>query len=119
MSSYLLHDPSTLALPLTRSKIVAAELAILNNFWWNDAWTFQDISQKQPSKRQKFKRFIKFNIICLAGLIINVLFLNLLFNVFDLNRYLANFIAIGCVTMWNFWLNLKLSWRSTAVSNNE
>ena len=112
---FLLNDPSTLALPLTRSKIVAAELAILNNFWWNDAWTFQDISQKQPSKRQMFKRFIKFNIICLAGLIINVLFLNLLFNVFDLNRYLANFIAIGCVTIWNFWLNLKLSWRSTEI----
>lgn len=116
---YLLSDPSTLAFPLTRSKILAAELAILNNFCWNDVWTFQDIAQKQPSKRQKFKRFIKFNIICLAGLIINVLLLNLLFNVFDFNRYLANFIAIGCVTIWNFWLNLKLSWRSTEIMNNE
>ena len=114
---YLLSDPSTLALPLTRSKIVAAELAIMNNFWWNDVWTFQDIAQKQPSKRQKLRRFIKFNIICLAGLIINVLFLNLLFNVFYLNRYLANFIAIACVTIWNYWLNLKLSWRSTQASN--
>ena len=112
---YLLSDPTTLALPLTRSKIVAAELAIINNFLWNDVWTFKDISQKQPGKKQKIKRLIKFNIICLAGLIINVLLLNLFFNVFGLNRYVANFIAIAFVTIWNFWLNLKLSWRSTDI----
>lgn len=112
---YLLSDPSTLALPLTRSKIIAAELAILNNFFWNDTWTFKDIAQKQPSKRQKLKRLIKFNIVCLGGLIINVLLLNFFFNVFGLNRYLANFLAIAIVTIWNFWLNLKLSWRSTDI----
>jgi dolichol-phosphate mannosyltransferase len=113
---YLLSDPSTLALPLTRSKIIASELAIINNFLWNDAWTFKDISQKQPGKRQKIKRLIKFNIICLGGLIINVLLLNFFFNVFGLNRYLANLISIALVTIWNYWLNLKLSWRSTELS---
>lgn len=116
---YLLSDPSTLALPLTRSKIIAAELAILNNFFWNDTWTFKDIAQKQPGKRQKLKRLIKFNIVCLGGLIINVLLLNFFFNVFGLNRYIANFLAIAFVTIWNFWLNLKLSWRSTEVTNNK
>jgi dolichol-phosphate mannosyltransferase len=110
---YLLSDPTTLALPLTRSKIAASELAIVNNFLWNDCWTFGDISQKQPGKRQRLKRLLKFNIICLGGLILNVLMLNLFFNVFHLNRYLANLIAIGLVTFWNFWLNLKLSWRVT------
>jgi dolichol-phosphate mannosyltransferase len=44
---YLLHDPSGLGWGLTRSKIVAAELAILNNFLWNDRWTFGDISRRQ------------------------------------------------------------------------
>lgn len=113
---YLLSDPTTLALPLTRSKIIASELAIINNFLWNDAWTFKDISRKQPGKRQKIKRLIKFNIICLGGLIINVLLLNFFFNVFGLNRYIANLISIALVTIWNYWLNLKLSWRSTELS---
>jgi dolichol-phosphate mannosyltransferase len=112
---YLLSDASTLALPLTRSKIIAAELAIINNFLWNDIWTFKDISKQQPSKRQKIKRFIKFNIVCLGGLILNVLLLNFFFNVFGLNRYLANLLAIAVVTFWNYWLNLKLSWRSTEI----
>ncbi|NES80169.1 MAG: glycosyltransferase [Moorea sp. SIO2B7] len=112
---YLLSDASTLGLPLTRSKIIAAELAIINNFLWNDFWTFGDIARRQPGKRQRLKRLIKFNVVCLIGLVLNVLILNLFFNVFGFNRYLANLLAIALVTLWNFWFNLKLSWRVTDV----
>ncbi|HAG82762.1 MAG TPA: sulfonate ABC transporter permease [Cyanobacteria bacterium UBA12227] len=112
---FLLSDPTTLGLPLTRSKIIASELAIINNFLWNDVWTFGDIARRQPGMRQRLERLLKFNLICLGGLILNVLILNLLFNVFGINRYVANLIAIAVVTVWNFWLNLKLSWRVTDV----
>jgi len=112
---YLLSDPSTLGLALTRSKIIASELAIFNNFLWNDLWTFSDISSRQPGKRKRFQRFLKFNLVCLAGLILNILLLNIFFNVFHINRYLANLLAIALVTIWNFWVNLKLSWRVTDV----
>ncbi len=110
---YLLSDPSTLAWGLTRSKIIASEIAIINNFLWNDRWTFGDISSQQKGWRKRLKRLLKFNLICLAGLLLNVLLLNLLFNWLGVNRYLANLIAIAIVTLWNFWLNLKLSWRVT------
>ncbi|MCJ8279681.1 MAG: glycosyltransferase [Rivularia sp. ALOHA_DT_140] len=112
---YLLSDPITLDLPLTRSKIIAGEIAILNNFLWNDAWTFADVATKQQGFGQRLKRFFKFNIICLAGLVINVLVLNLVFNFVIQNRYIANLIAIAVATVWNFWVNLKLSWRVTQV----
>lgn len=138
---YLLSDPTTLALPLTRSKIIAGEIAIFNNFLWNDAWTFADVSSKQNEWHQRLKRFLKFNLICLAGLVLNVLLLNLVLNftpnfmlrdftidfiltVMGLNlkfyfiirkTYIANLIAIAIVTIWNFWVNLKLSWRVTDV----
>jgi dolichol-phosphate mannosyltransferase len=82
---------------------------------WNDLWTFGDISKRQPGKRQRLKRLLKFNTICLMGLILNVLLVNLLFNVFGMNEYLANLIAIAAVTLWNFWINMKLSWRVTEV----
>jgi dolichol-phosphate mannosyltransferase len=112
---YLIH--TTFGFPLTRSKIVAAEIAILNNFLWNDAWTFADVSLRQRGWSARLKRFIKFNLICLGGLILNVLMLNLVYNLIFGQRwaYLANLIAIGLVTIWNFWLNLKLSWRITQV----
>jgi dolichol-phosphate mannosyltransferase len=112
---YLLSDPTTLALPLTRSKIIAGEIAIFNNFLWNDAWTFADVSMQQQGWRPRLKRFLKFNAICLAGLILNVLVLNLVFNFLIPNRYIANLIAIAVATIWNFWLNLKLSWRVTDI----
>ncbi|BAY33368.1 GtrA family protein [Nostoc carneum NIES-2107] len=112
---YLLSDPTTLALPLTRSKIIAGEIAIFNNFLWNDAWTFADVSMQQQEWRQRLKRFLKFNVICLAGLVLNVLILNLVFNFVLPNRYIANLIAIAVATIWNFWVNLKLSWRVTDV----
>jgi len=112
---YLLSDPNTLALRLTRSKIIAGEIAIFNNFLWNDAWTFADVTMEQKGLKQRLKRFLKFNIICLAGLAINVLVLNLVFNFVIANRYIANLIAIAVATIWNFWVNLKLSWRVTQI----
>ncbi|MBD2357777.1 glycosyltransferase [Tolypothrix sp. FACHB-123] len=112
---YLLSDPTTLGLPLTRAKIIAGEIAIINNFLWNDAWTFADVVMQQQQWSQRLKRFLKFNFICMAGLVLNVLVLNLVFNFIIHNRYIANLIAIAVATIWNFWVNLKLSWRVTEV----
>ncbi len=108
---YLLR--TALGLGLTRSAIFSAEVAILSNFLWNDLWTFGDVSRQQPGKRQRLKRLVKFNLVCLAGLILNVLIVNLLFNVFGVNEYLAKLVAIAVVTLWNFWINFKLNWRVT------
>lgn len=103
-------------LELTRSLILAAELAIISNFLWNDVWTFGEISKRQRGLRQRLKRLLKFNTICLMGLILNVLLVNVMFNIFGMNEYLANLIAILAVTLWNFWINMKLSWRVTDVN---
>ena len=112
---FLLSDSRALGLGLTRSKVVAAELAIVNNFLWNDAWTFQDLVGAQRGIRFKLRRFIKFNVVCGVGLILNIVLLNLQFNLLHMNRYVANLIAIGVVTIWNFWFNLKLSWRGSSI----
>ncbi len=103
-------------LELTRSLILAAELAIISNFLWNDIWTFGEISRRQRGNRQRLKRLLKFNTICLMGLILNVILVNVMFNIFGMNEYLANLIAILAVTLWNFWINMKLSWRVTDVN---
>jgi dolichol-phosphate mannosyltransferase len=110
---YLLSDPAMLGWGLTRSKLVAAEFAIVNNFIWNDLWTFGDLARDQRRFGQRMKRFAKFQAVCLTGLVLNTVLLNLQFNLLGVNRYLANAIAIGIVTAWNFWLNMKLSWRVT------
>jgi dolichol-phosphate mannosyltransferase len=109
---YLLSDPSRLGWGLTRSKLIAAEVAIVNNFCWNDVWTFGDLVPGQRRPRAALVRLLKFNLICLAGLGLNVALLNLQFNLLGMNRYLANAVAIAAVTAWNYLLNRALAWRA-------
>ncbi|MET0111801.1 GtrA family protein [Limnospira fusiformis] len=110
---YLLLDGW--GLPLTLSAVLSAEMAIINNFIWNDQWTFRDLSRQQSGGHRRLKRLLKFNLICLMGLGLNVIILNLLVSVLGLNAYMAKLGAIAIVTFWNFWVNLKLSWRVTEV----
>jgi dolichol-phosphate mannosyltransferase len=114
---YLLREIFGIA--LTRSAIFSSEIAIINNFLWNDIWTFRDLSRTQKGSKQKFRRFFKFNLICLSGLLVNILIINILFNIFYVNEYFAKLIAIAIVTFWNFWLNLKLSWRVANVKQDK
>ena len=113
---FLLH--SALGIGLTTSKLIAAETAILSNFLWNDSWTFADMVGRQTGLGHRLKRLLKFNATCVAGLFLDVLTLNLFFNIIFAQNlpYLANLIAIGLVALWNFWVNWKLNWRVTAAS---
>jgi len=111
---YLLSDPSTLGWGLTRSKLIAATAAIVNNFLWNDLWTFRDLAARQPGLRHRLRRLMKFAAVCGLGVVLNVALLNVMFNFLHMNRYAANLASIAIVTGWNFWINLKLSWRDTS-----
>lgn len=113
---YALSDPHALGWGLTRSKLIAAEAAIVNNFCWNDLWTFRDLVPARRRPSTVFKRLLKFNLICLAGLALNVVLLNVQFNLLGMNRYAANAVAIAAVTAWNYAVTRALAWRSAEVS---
>ena len=87
------------------------EAALLNDFIWNDLWTFGAVSRHQRSLEQRIRRFLKFNLICSLGIFFNVVILNIEFNWLHMNRYIANLIAIGIVSLWNYKSNKKFSWR--------
>ncbi len=110
---YLLRE--AMGLGLTPSVMLSGEAGIINNFLWNDLWTFRDISSSQRGWQKRVKRLLKFNLICLTGLIFNLLIVNLLFKILGINEYLAKLIAIVTVALWNFWVNMKLSWRVTQI----
>ncbi|MCJ2543027.1 glycosyltransferase [Thermostichus vulcanus] len=115
---YFLHDPSNLGWGLMASKLISSEVAILNNFLWNDLWTFRSVTKLQPGALNRLKRLVKFNVICLIGLLLNSFLLILLSEYLGIHYLLANLIAIGIVVFWNFYLNFKLSWRVTEVKPN-
>jgi dolichol-phosphate mannosyltransferase len=118
---FLLADPRTLGWNLSVSKAIAAEIAIVNNFIWNDLWTFRDLSADQTGWRSRSNRFGKFNLICLAGIALNILILNGEVHWLHINVYVANCIAIVLVSSWNFGMNLRFRWGTppAAVAPNE
>jgi dolichol-phosphate mannosyltransferase len=94
--------------PVAPAKCVSTEAAILNNFFWNDVWTFADLAASDPKPR--LRRFATFNAICAGGLVFSLLLLFVQVAVLGLNRYLANGVAIVLVTAWNFGMNRAVSW---------
>jgi dolichol-phosphate mannosyltransferase len=108
---YLLADSSTLRWNLTLSKVIAAEVAIVNNFFWNDLWTFRGLEAGPSDWAVRINRFGKFNLICVLGIVLSVLLLNLQVYWLHVNVYLANLVSIIVVSVWNFAMNLKFGWK--------
>ncbi len=115
---FLLASPAMLGWNISLSKVIAAELALVNNFIWNDLWTFHGLATSQNHWGQRLARFAKFNLICTVGIGLSILLLNLQVFVLHQNLYLANLISIVLVSLWNFYLNLRFGWNSTAVEGS-
>ena len=95
---------------LLLSKVIAAEVAIMNNFVWNELWTFN--SGRQERSRDRVYGLLAFNLVCLAGIGWSVLLLHVQVSVLHMNVWLGNLIAIVLVSFWNFGLVAKWkSWR--------
>jgi len=90
-------------LALVLASALAAELAIVNNFWWNDRWTFK---RTQLSLR----RFARFNLVSLAGLVITTGTLWVLVRQLGVYYLTANLLGIALATAWNFVANSLWTW---------
>lgn len=115
---FVLGDPHMFGWNLSLAKTLAAEMAILNNYIWNDLWTFHDISCSQPGWRVSVGRFTKFNLICAIGIFLNVLLLNGMVHLLGWNVYASNLVGILLVSLWNFGLNLKFAWGNAQSRQN-
>jgi dolichol-phosphate mannosyltransferase len=103
---HLLH--TRLGWPLEASKLAAAETALLNNFLWNDRWTFghRPIEIDAPWPRRLFR----FHVICLSGIALTMLFLGVLHRWAGIHAELANAVAIVGVSGWNFAWSRRWGW---------
>lgn len=104
-------DASWCGLNVTLGKFLAAEIAMLNNFLWNDRWTFRGGIGAVEGDESVFRRLLKFHAICGFGIFLAVILLNVFYLGLHLNLYVANLIAIVAVTFWNFTMNAAYNWR--------
>jgi dolichol-phosphate mannosyltransferase len=108
---WLLADPATLAWNVTAAKVCSAEAAMLNNYAWNEVWTFRSVGGRGVNGR--LRRLLRFHAICGVGIGLAVLLLHLFHRGLGFNLYASNFLAILLVTLWNFWMNALSNWRQT------
>ncbi|BDC99045.1 GtrA family protein [Persicobacter psychrovividus] len=73
--------------------------AASNNFVWNRLWTFQS---HDPKVLMQYSQFIG---VSLIGLILNNFIIYIFNDRLKVNFYISKVIAVGFVTVWNFFVN--------------
>ncbi|MFA4836000.1 MAG: glycosyltransferase family 2 protein [Dehalococcoidia bacterium] len=92
-----------------RSAVIAIEASIINNFVWNELWTFRD--RRISSRRSIVFRAAKFNAVSLLGLGINMGVLLLFTEVAGLHYLVSEFFGIIAATLFNFVFNKWWTWQ--------
>jgi len=88
---------------------IAIELSILNNFIWNDLWTFHSMENRKYSNR--WYRLAAFNVISAGGVAINLGIFYYLTRWFAVYYIYAQFVGILIAFTWNFVINRNLTWK--------
>ena len=91
------------------SAAISIETSIISNFILNDYFTFRD--RRSPTAKSFFNRLLKFNLMSLAGLGLNMGVLWLLTEVFGLYYLLSNLCGIAVATLWNYLANTWWTWK--------
>ncbi len=95
-------------LPIPVASILAIQMAILNNFIWNDRWTFKERQQqKLPSW---WHRLLAFEAVSAGGAIINFAILNVMVLFLATDYRIANIIGILLGFVWNYMVNRRFTW---------
>lgn len=102
---WLLYDE--LHLPLEPAAVTAVALAIVNNFLWNNYWTF-------GVRGVKSRRVVQFVAISLVGMAINVGVLRTLVGLGG-HYLVADLAGILVATAWNFFANARWTWGDSGV----
>jgi dolichol-phosphate mannosyltransferase len=87
---------------------IAIEISILTNFIMNDLWTFRDRRTGHFAVR-----LVKFNVLMLAGLVVNLAILEAGTAYFGLESAVANLIGIGVAFFLRYALSVKYAWMRT------
>ena len=96
---------TSLGLYYLYSGIVAIEVSIISNFLLNDLWTFRD-----RRSGHILKRLVKFNILMLIGLVINLLILYALTDLASLHYTISNLFGIGIASIARYLMSIKWAW---------
>ena len=93
--------------------VAAIETALISNFLLNEFWSFADLSRRRPELSARVGRFLKFNLFCAGGAVINLVILWAATEWLGLHFVVSNLIGIAAATVWNYGSNANVTWNST------
>ena len=91
------------------SSIIAIEISIINNFVWNDRWTFGRGTEHRG--RRFSSRIALFHAVSAGGAVINWLILFALTQFAGIFYLISNLAGILAGFTWNYLLNRNLTWK--------
>ena len=90
---------------LLYASTVAIEVSILSNFVLNDLWTFRD-----RRSGSAWSRLVRFNLLMLAGLVVNASVLDIGVDYFRMTAAVANLVGIGVAFVVRYFLSIRYAW---------
>jgi dolichol-phosphate mannosyltransferase len=87
---------------------IAIEVSILTNFVMNDLWTFRDTRTGHFTVR-----LVKFNLLMIAGLVVNLVIVDIGTIYFGMAPTIANLVGIGIAFLLRYTLSVKYAWMRT------
>jgi dolichol-phosphate mannosyltransferase len=99
---------SIAGIPDLASLAIAIELSIVNNFVWNERWTFGGGEEHKFGKVRH--RFASFQLISIGGALINWVLYLLLTRLGGVEWLLADLVAILVAFAWNYLVNRNVTW---------
>ena len=94
------------------SAVFSIETSILSNFALNELWTFRDRSR---SVKGVSKRALKFNLICVVGLLINIAILAALTELLGIYYMISALFGIAGALLWNYVMSAMWTWRACQI----
>ncbi len=87
--------------------IISASVAIISNYSLNNIITWGDKIENGIKIQKKLfdLKFIKYVLVCFAGIFIKFISLLIFYNIFKLNKYTGNFIGIFCASFSNYYMS--------------
>ncbi len=85
--------------------IISFLFAVTNNFYWNFRWTFKG----QAADRSVHNKYFRFLGVSVLNLGVNLLLLRFFVETFNLDKNLAQLVAIGLVSILNFIMNARFT----------
>ncbi|MFC2006506.1 glycosyltransferase [Chloroflexota bacterium] len=91
------------------SAAISIESSIISNFFLNNLFTFHD--RNSPAVRSSLSRLLKYNLVTMAGLGVNISILWLFTEVFGIYYLISELVGIVIATLWNYLFSSWWVWK--------